>query len=105
FLTEVANFLQLLAILAVTVGLSWRLCRYPVYRLRRHGRLAMSAGVSCIPFMLPFAVALLALPLLGTAPGTRMALVTSYISLGGAGLFLIATLLLSMVEHDRARRR
>lgn len=101
---EVLNFLVLLGIVALAALVSWLLLRYPARRLRDNGRWALANSLACTPFMVSFAAALVALPALGAAAGTRLAVVVAYVSLGGAGLFLIAALLLSLAEHGSRRR-
>ena len=101
---EFLNFVLLMVIVVLAATITWFLLRYPIRRLRNRGRLALAASLGCTPFMVSFAAALLALPILGAATGTRLAVVATYIALGGAGVFLIATLLLSLAEHGSRRR-
>jgi small-conductance mechanosensitive channel len=101
---ELMKFFLLLGIAALITGLGWLLLRYPARRLRGRDRQSLAASVACVPFMASFAVALVLMPTLGAAAGTRLAVATTYVALGGAGLFLVATLLLSLAEHGRRRR-
>lgn len=102
---QAGTFVEMMAIIALIAVLSWRIVRIPIARVERRERRALAASIACTPFVAAFATALIALPLLGATTGARLAVVVTYVGLGAAGLYMIAALLLSLVEHGRRRRR
>lgn len=102
--TELGHFLVMLVVTLLPAVIAWLLLRRPVRRLEMLGRPALATGLRCVPFLIPFAAALAALPVLGADTGSRLGVVLTYVSMGGAGLYLVVALLVSLVEQGVRRR-